>query len=208
MKGLIGRKVGMNQMFDEQGNVIPVTLIYMEPNRIIGKKTDEKVGYYALKLGIEDKKEKRFNKPELGVFKKLEMKPLSTIKEVRFDKNVIEKANVGDYIDATIFNIGAKVNVEGTSKGRGFAGTVKRHGFKGAPASHGTHEVHRRSGSIGSNTFPGRVFIGKKMAGHFGNERVTTLNIKIVKIDKERNLLVVRGAIPGAMNSLVIVKQV
>ncbi|HAV92338.1 TPA: 50S ribosomal protein L3 [candidate division WOR-3 bacterium] len=207
MKGLIGRKVGMNQMFDDQGNVIPVTIIYMEPNKIIEKKTDEKFGYNALKLGIEEKKESRFNKPELGMFAKLEMKPLSTIKEVRFDKNAIDKTKVGEYIDVTIFEVGARVNVEGTSKGRGFAGWMKRHGFKGGPGSHGSHEVHRRPGSIGANTFPGRVILGKRMAGHFGNERVTTLNIKIVKVDKEKNLLIVKGAVPGAMNSLVIVKQ-
>jgi len=207
MKGLIGRKVGMNQMFDEQGNVIPVTILYMEPNKIIEKKTDEKFGYNALKLGIEENKESRFNKPQLGVFKKLSMNPLRTVKEVRFDKASVEKANVGEYLDVTLFEIGTKVNVQGTSKGRGFAGWVKRHGFKGSPASHGAHEVHRRPGSIGSNTFPGRVFLGKRMAGHFGNERVTMLNIKVVKVDKEKNLLVVRGAVPGAMNSLVIVKQ-
>ena len=207
MKGLIGRKVGMNQMFDEQGNVIPVTLIYMEPNRIIEKKSDEKFGYNALKLGIEEKKESRFNKPQLGVFKKLGFNPLCTVKEVRFDKDAVAKTNVGEYLDVTLFDVGARVNVQGTSKGRGFAGWVKRHGFKGGPGSHGSHEVHRRPGSIGANTWPGRVIAGKRMAGHFGNERVTTLNIKVVSVDKERNLLILRGAVPGAMNSLVIVKQ-
>ncbi|MGE3063112.1 MAG: 50S ribosomal protein L3 [bacterium] len=207
MKGLIGRKVGMNQMFDEQGNVIPVTLIYMEPNRIIEKKSDEKFGYNALKLGIEENKESRFNKPQLGIFKKIGINPLRTVKEVRFDKASVEKNNVGDYLDVTLFDVGARVNVQGTSKGRGFAGWVKRHGFKGGPASHGAHEVHRRPGSIGANTFPGRVIAGKRMAGHFGNERVTTLNIKVVSVDKERNLLILRGAVPGPMNSLVIVKQ-
>lgn len=207
MKGLLGRKVGMNQIFDESGSMVPVTILYMEPNRILEKKTLSKSGYNALKVGIEEGRESRFNKPELGVFKKLNVNPLKTVKEIYFDKETIEKVNIGEYLDVTIFEMGVKVNVEGTSKGRGWAGWVKRHSFKGGPASHGAHEVHRRPGSIGANTYPGRVIAGRKMAGHYGNERVTVQNLKVVKIEKEKNLLIVKGAVPGPMNSLVIVKQ-
>lgn len=207
MKGLLGKKVGMTQVFDDSGNVVPVTLIYVEPNTVLEKKTEDKFGYNALKLGIEEKKENRTNKPDLGQFKKIGVNPLRIIKEIRFDKDIIDSVNVGEKIDLSILDPSKKINVTGKSKGRGFAGWMKRHGFSGAPGSHGAHEVHRHPGSIGSNTFPGRVYKGKRMAGHFGNETVTVLNLNIIKIDKEKNLLAVKGAVPGHMNSLVILKQ-
>ncbi len=207
MKGLLAKKVGMTQVYDDAGNVVPVTLIYVEPNTILEKKNDEKFGYNALKLGIEEKKENRVNKPDLGQFKKIGIKPLRIIKEIRFDKDIIDKVNVGEKLDLTILDPSKKINITGKSKGRGFAGWMKRHGFSGSPGSHGAHEVHRHPGSIGSNTFPGRVYKGKRMAGHYGNENITVLNLKIVKFDKEKNILAVKGAVPGHVNSLLIIKQ-
>lgn len=207
MKGLLAKKVGMTQVYDDAGNVVPVTLIYVEPNTILEKKHEEKFGYNALKLGIEEKRENRTNKPDLGQFKKIGIQPLRIIKEIRFDKDIMDKVNVGEKLDLTIFDPSKMVNITGKSKGRGFAGWMKRHGFSGAPGSHGAHEVHRHPGSIGSNTFPGRVYKGKRMAGHFGNENITVLNLKIVKIDKEKNILAVKGAVPGHVNSLLIIKQ-
>ncbi|KUK49961.1 MAG: 50S ribosomal protein L3 [candidate division TA06 bacterium 32_111] len=207
MKGLLGKKLGMTQIFDDSGNVVPVTLIFVEPNTILEKKTEDKFGYNALKLGIEVKKESRTNKPDLGQFKKIGVNPLRIVKEIKFEKDILDKVNVGEKLDLSILDPSKGINVTGKSKGKGFAGWMKRHGFKGSPDSHGAHEVHRHPGSIGSNTFPGRVFKGKKMAGHYGDEKVTVMNLRIVKIDKEKNILAVKGAIPGHMNSLVIIKQ-
>lgn len=208
MKGIIAKKIGMNQVFDASGNVIPVTLLYVEPCVVIEKKTQEKHGYSALKLGVEKQKEHRINKPLMGMFKKAGIEPVRIIKEIRFEEKDIEGINVGDKIDLSILDEAKNLDVQGLSKGRGFAGWMKRYGFKGSPGSHGAHEVHRRPGSIGSNTWPGRVYKGKRMAGHYGNKTITVMNLKIVKIDIENNLLVVKGAVPGAMNGILVVKQV
>jgi len=208
MKGLIGKKVGMNQIFEKDGTVVPVTILSMGPCFVIEKKTSEKFNYSALKLGYEKQKEHRLNKPELGQFKKAGIEPTKIMKEIRYkeDKD-IEKYNVGDALDVSIFEEGKNVKVTGTSKGKGFAGVMKRWGFHGGPASHGAHEIHRHAGSSGAGTWPGRVVKGKKMSGHMGNATVTVKNLKIMKIDKENNLLIVKGAVPGAIKSYVIVRQ-
>lgn len=208
MKGLIGRKVGMNQMFLEDGTVVPVTLLKMGPCVIMEKKTTEKNSYAALKLGFEQQKESRKRKPELGQFKKAGIEPVKYIKELRFNNEKdIETYNTGDTLDVSIFEEGKKVAVTGTSKGHGFAGVMKRHGFHGGPASHGAHEVHRVGGSAGAGTWPGRVLPGKKMPGHMGNKQITVKNLKVMKVDSENGILIVKGAVPGPIKSIVIVKQ-
>lgn len=208
MKSLIGRKVGMNQMFLEDGTVIPVTLLKMGPCVVMEKKTKDQYNYSALKLGFEEQKESRINKPEAGQFKKAGITPAKYVKEIRFsNEKDIETYNAGDTLDVSIFEEGKKVAVTGTSKGRGFAGVVKRYGFHGGPASHGAHEVHRVPGSVGAGTWPGRVLPGKKLPGHLGNKRVTVKNLKVMKVDSENGILVVKGAVPGPIKSIVIVKQ-
>ncbi len=208
MKGLIGKKVGMNQMFDDKGNVIPVTLISLGPCVVMDIKTMEKSNYSALKLCYEEQKEQRIKKPLLGQFKKAKIAPTKTVKEIRFssDKD-IEQYSIGDKIDISIFEENKMVKVTGITKGKGFAGVMKRWNFKGAPASHGAHENHRSAGSVGAGTDPGRVVPGKKMPGHMGNAKMTVKNLQLMKIDTENNIIAVKGAIPGCTKSLVIVRQ-
>ena len=208
MKGLIGRKVGMNQIFDEKGNLIPVTLISIGPCVIMDKKKSDKFNYSALKLAFEEQKESRINKPQMGQFKKAGIKAGKYVQEIRFNNDKeIESYNIGDSLDASILEENKPVRVTGTSKGKGFAGVMKRWGFHGGPAGHGAHKVHRKPGSVGAGTDPGRVLPGKKMAGHMGNEKVTVKNLKLIKIDKENNIIAVKGAVPGSVKSLVIVRQ-
>ncbi len=208
MKGLIGRKVGMNQMFDEKGNVTPVTLISLGPCVVMDIKTIEKSNYSALKLCYEEQKEKRIKKPLLGQFKKAKISPAKTIKEIRFNNDKeIEQYSIGDKIDLSIFEENKPVKVTGITKGKGFAGVMKRWHFKGAPASHGAHENHRGAGSVGAGTDPGRVVPGKKMPGHMGNAKMTVKNLQLMKIDTENSIIAVKGAIPGCTKSLVIVRQ-
>lgn len=208
MKGLIGRKVGMNQMYDEKGNLIPVTLISLGPCTVMEKKTSDQFNYCALKLAFEEQKESRVNKPMMGQYKKSGIKPAKYVKEIRFatDKE-IESYNVGDSIDVSIFEEKKTVTVSGISKGKGFAGVIKRWGFHGGPASHGAHKIHRKPGSVGPGTDPGRVLPGKKMPGHMGNEKVSVKNLMVMKVDADNNLIAVKGAVPGSMKSIVIVRQ-
>lgn len=205
MRGLLGKKVGMTQVFRD-GKMIPVTVIEAGPCVVVAKKTEEKDGYNALVLGYMEAKEKSLNKPLLGVFKKAGLKPMRYIKEVRVTEEELNKYNVGDEVKVDIFAAGDKVDVTGYSKGRGFQGPVKRFGFRGFPDSHGSR-YHRAGGSIGSSAFPARVFKGKTMPGHMGNEKVTVQTLTVVEVIPEENLILVKGAVPGARNGLLFIKD-
>ena len=205
IEGLIGKKIGMTQIFDENGNAIPVTIIKVGPCLVVQKKNEEKDGYKAVQLGfVEEKPVKRINKPLEGHFKKANVQPTRKLKEFYYDKD--ENIEVGKEISLDIFEGCDKVNVTGISKGKGFAGVVKRWGFKGGKGSHGSM-FHRAPGSIGASTFPARVIKGKKLPGRKGGEKVTVRNLKIVKMDRENHLLIVKGAIPGANGSYVYIKR-
>jgi len=205
IEGLIGKKVGMTQTFDEEGNVAPITVIKVGPCTVIQKKTREKDGYSAVQLGlVEEKGRKKATKPLVGHYEKSGVPPMKILKEFQF----AEKGEVkeGDQFFVDIFQIGEKVNVVGTSKGKGFAGVVKRWGFHGGKASHGSM-FHRRPGSTGASAYPSRVMKGKKLPGHMGNKRVTVKNLKVIQADKENNLLVVKGAVPGARGGYLLIKK-
>jgi large subunit ribosomal protein L3 len=205
MKGIIGRKVGMSQMFDEQGTVIPVTLIEAGPCYVTQKKTSETDGYAALQLGYGEVRNERVNRPQAGHLKKAGVPSLRYLREFRVqDHRDIE---VGQKIEVSIFEVGDRVDVVGLSKGKGTAGAVKRHGFAGGPKTHGQSDRWRAPGSIGATSTPGRVFKGMRMPGRMGNERVTVQNLRVELVDPERNLLVVRGAVPGARTSTLVVRE-
>lgn len=205
MKGLIAKKLGMTQIFKDN-KAIPVTVLKAGPCYVIGKRTPEKDGYAAVILGFEETKESRMPKPLLGIFKKVGLKPLRHIKEFRVNPEELDKYEIGQVVSVDIFSPGEKVDVTGRTKGRGFQGGVKRHGFRGFPDSHGSR-YHRAGGSIGSTTFPGRVFKGKTMPGHMGDEQVTIQNLEVVEVYPEKHLILVKGAVPGSANSLVIIKD-
>ncbi len=202
-KGIIGRKIGMTQIFDETGKFIPVTVVEAGPCVVVQKKTVENDGYNAVQLGFGDIRAKRVNKPLQGHFKKADVALKRTLKEFRLDD--IEAVNVGDIVKADTFAEGDVVDVSGTSKGKGFAGTIKRHNFARLKESHGTGPVHRHAGSMGACSSPSRIFKGKGMPGHMGNEKVTIQNLQIVKVDAENNLIAIKGAIPGPKNGTVTV---
>lgn len=204
-KGIIGKKVGMTQVFDEKGSVIPVTVVEAGPCVVSQKKTVGTDGYDAIQMGYGDMKPKRLIKPLKGHFDKAGIVPKKVLKEFRFDE--IENFNVGDIIKADVFSEGEKVDVVGTSKGKGYAGVIKRWNFRRLKETHGSGPVVRHGGSIGACSDPSRVFKGKKMAGHLGAERVTVQNLEIVKIDVENNLIAIRGAVPGPKGSIVIIKD-
>jgi large subunit ribosomal protein L3 len=205
MIGLIGKKIGMTQVFDEHGKVTPVSVIQAGPCAIIQKKTIEKEGYRGIQLGFIEMKENKVNKPQMGHFKKHGTKPYRYIKEFRIENDYV--LDEGDILDVSMFQENELIKVIGTSKGKGFTGVMKRHGFRGFQSSHGVHESFRGPGSIGQCATPGRVFKGLKMAGHKGVDRVTVKNLKVVKVDLENNLLLVKGAIPGHRNSLVLLNK-
>ncbi|HOP86269.1 MAG TPA: 50S ribosomal protein L3 [Syntrophorhabdaceae bacterium] len=206
--GLLGKKLGMTQVFDENGNIVPVTVIQAGPCFVIQKKTEKTDGYNAIQFGFDEiKKVKNVNKPMTGHFKKANITPLKFIKEFRVTEEELESNEIGSQISVDIFQIGEYVDVTGISKGKGFAGVVKRHGFKGSPASRGTHEYFRHGGSIGQNMTPGRTMKGKKMPGHMGNEKVTVQNLKVVEVRGDTNILMIRGAIPGPANGYVVIKK-
>ncbi len=207
MLGIMGTKQSMLQLFQENGEAIPVTAILTGNCQVVQVKTEETDAYNALQLGFQEKKESRINKAEAGHFKRNGLKPKQFLREFRVNAEEVKKYKNGDNINTEIFKVGEYVDVEGRSKGRGFAGVMKRHNFGGAPASHGTHEYFRHGGSIGCSATPGRVAKGKKMPGHMGDARVTLQNLEIVKIVPEDNLIFVKGAIPGAKNGLVMVKK-
>ena len=203
-KGIIGKKIGMTQIFDEVGNVIPVTII--ESGCIVTqKKTADKDGYDAVQLGFEDVKEKHLTKAEKGHFAKANVAPKKYLKEFRLDN--CSDINVGDKISVDTFAAGDKVDVTGITKGRGYTGAVKRWGNHILRMTHGTGPIHREVGSMGANSSPSRVFKNKKMAGQYGNEQVTVLNLVVVKIDAEKNVLAVKGAIPGARGGIVFIRD-
>lgn len=199
-KGIIGKKIGMTQIFDENGKVIPVTVIEAGPCVVVQKKTVENDGYTALQLGFEDLKEKLASKPVKGHFAEVALK--KHLKEFAFD----EDKNVGDVIAADVFAEGETVDVTGTSKGKGYQGTIKRFGQSRGRETHGGGPVHRHAGSMGANTDPSRVMPGKKLPGQMGNEQVTVQNLDVVKVDAEKNLLVLKGAIPGPKGGIVYIK--
>lgn len=202
-KGIIGRKVGMTQLFDEKGKIIPVTVIEAGPCPVVQKKTSDNDGYESVQLGFEDMTEKHTNKPQKGHFEKAGVAPKRHLKEFRFED--CAALNVGDVVKADTFAIGDKVDVSGVSKGKGFAGTIKRYGQKSLRASHGTGPVAREAGSMGAISDPSRVFKGKGLPGHMGTENVTVQNLDVVKIDAENNLIVLRGAVPGPKGGVVII---
>ena len=206
--GLIGKKLGMSQIFDEHGNVIPVTVIQAGPCTVVQKKTAIREGYNALQLGFDEiVKVKRVNKPLSGHFKKANTTPTKALKEFRVTEEDLEANEVGAVHSVEIFEIGDYVDVVGTSKGKGFAGVMKRHGFSGAPASHGAHEYFRHGGSIGQNMTPGRVMKGKKMPGHMGDCRVTVQNLKVIDVRGDTNVLLIEGAVPGPTKGYVVIKK-
>ena len=201
-KGLIGKKIGMTQIFDEKGNVVPVTVVEAGPNVIVQKKTIENDGYEAVQVGFGDQKVSRVNKPMKGHFDKSGVAPKKVLKEFRLEN--IADVNVGDIIKADIFAAGEKVDVTGTSKGHGTAGTIKRWNFARLRETHGTGPVARHGGSLGVID-PARIFKGKKMAGHYGVDRTTVQNLTIAKVDAENNLIAVKGAIPGPKGGIVVI---
>ena len=201
---IIGRKIGMTQIFEENGNVIPVTVIEAGPCVVTQKKTVETDGYNAVQLGFADVKDKHLTKPQKGHFKKMGVAPKKYLKEFRLDD--ISALEVGAIITADTFAAGDRVDVTGISKGHGYSGVIKRWGHHRLRMTHGTGPVHRQPGSMGVID-PARIFKNKKMAGQYGNEQVTVLNLKVVKIDAEKNIIAVRGAIPGAKNGIVFIRD-
>ena len=202
-KGLIGKKIGMTQVFDESGKVIPVTVVELGPCVVVQKKTAENDGYEAVQLGFGDVKVKAVNKPMTGHFKKADVAPKKVLREFRLEDTA--SLNVGDILKADVFAAGDKVDVVGTSKGRGTAGAIKRWNFSRLKESHGTGPVARHAGSLGACSDPSRVYKGKKLAGHLGAERVTIQNLDVVKVDAENNLIAIKGAIPGPKKGIVMV---
>jgi large subunit ribosomal protein L3 len=206
MTGLIGRKIGMTQVYNPEGNVIPVTIIETGPCVVVQKKQTEKDGYTALQIGFGTKKAQRVNKALKGHMAKANKGAFEVLKEFRLDD--ISGYEVGQEIKAAdLFKAGDRIDVAGTSKGHGFSGVIKRWSFGGFPGSHGTHEYFRHGGSIGNRSYPGRVRKGKKMAGHWGDETVSVQNIEVIGIRAEENLLLVRGAVPGAKRGLLVLRR-
>ncbi len=203
-KGIIGKKIGMTQIFDEKGNVIPVTVIQAGPCAVVQKKTADKDGYDAIQLGFVEAKEKHITKAEKGHFEKAGVSFKRHLKEFRLDD--CSAVNVGDVITADTFAAGDKVDVTGMTKGRGYTGAIKRWNLHKLQATHGVGPIHRQSGSMGVID-PARIFKNKKMAGQYGNEQVTVQNLKVVKIDSEKNLIAVKGAIPGAKDGIVFIRD-
>ena len=204
MKGIIGKKIGMTQIFDEKGNVIPVTVIETAGNVVTQVKTVETDGYNSIQLGYGEVKAKHINKPLEGHFKKAGVENKKHLREIRTDD--VQNYKVGDEVKADIFTAGEKVDVQGTSKGKGFQGVIKRHGQHRGPMGHGSM-YHRRPGSMGSTSTPGRVFKGKKLPGHMGRVTVTIQNLEVVKVDTDKNVLLVKGSVPGAKGAILKVKS-
>src|SRR6266404_2620126 len=206
MTGLIGKKIGMTQFYNADGNVIPVTVIQTGPCVVVQKKESAKDGYNALQMGFGNKKNQRVNKPEQGHMAKAGKGAFEVLKEFRLED--VSQYQVGQEIKAAdLFKAGDRIDVSGTSKGHGFTGVIKRWSFAGFPGSHGTHEYFRHGGSIGNRSFPGRVRKGKKMAGHWGDEQISVQNLEVIDIRVEDNLMLIKGAIPGAKQGIVVVRR-
>ncbi len=202
-KGIIGKKIGMTQIFDEAGKVVPVTVVEAGPCVVVQKKTIENDGYAALQLGYGDVKVQRMNKPLKGHFDKADVACKKTLKEFRLDD--CDALNVGDIVKADAFAVGDAIDVVGVSKGKGFAGAIKRHNQHRLKETHGTGPVHRQAGSMGACSSPSRIYKGKGMPGHMGAEQVTVQNLEIVKIDAENNLIAIKGAVPGPKGGIVYI---
>lgn len=206
--GLIAKKIGMTQLFQEDGTRVPVTVLEAKGNVVTAHRTDARDGYTALQIGFGEQKASRMTKPQLGHFAKSEVSPMKKVRELRVATDKLEAHPVGSEVELdAVFEEGAVVDVTGTSKGKGFQGVIKRHNMRGEKRTHGQHEVYRHGGSIGCRLTPGRVLKGKRMAGQMGNERVTVQNLKIVKVMKDEGLLLVSGPIPGGKNGIVTVRH-
>ncbi|BBY80003.1 50S ribosomal protein L3 [Mycolicibacterium pulveris] len=206
-KGILGTKLGMTQVFDENNRVVPVTVVKAGPNVVTRIRTIERDGYSAVQLAYGEINPRKVNKPLKGQYEAAGVNPRRHLAELRLDDDATAEYEVGQELTAEIFTDGSYVDVTGTSKGKGFAGTMKRHGFRGQGASHGAQAVHRRPGSIGGCATPGRVFKGTRMAGRMGNDRVTTQNLLVHKVDAENGVLLIKGAIPGRNGGLVMVRS-
>jgi large subunit ribosomal protein L3 len=204
-KAIVGEKVGMTQVWGDDNRIIPVTVLKVAPARIVQVKTSERDGYTALQVTYGHKNPRKLTKPEAGHFEKAGVQAGSNLVELRIDD--IDGFSVGDELKVDLLEAGERVDVTAVSRGKGFAGVMKRHNFAGQKASHGTHRVHRMPGSIGSCATPGRVFRGMKMAGRLGGEKVTTLNLEVVAADPERDLLLVKGSVPGPAGGVVLVRN-
>jgi large subunit ribosomal protein L3 len=204
-KGIIGKKIGMTQIFDENGKVVPVTVVQAGPCVVSMKKTVENDGYAAVQLGFGDLKPTKVNKPMTGHFKKADVAPKRTLREFRFENT--DAYELGQIIKADVFAAGDKIDVTGTSKGKGYAGVIKRWNFQRLKETHGSGPVARHGGSMGACSTPSRVWKGKKMAGHLGTEKVTVQNLAVVKVDAENNLIAIKGAIPGPNGGTVVIKD-
>lgn len=205
MKGIIGKKLGMTQVFDENGNVVPVTVIQAGPCFVTQIRTGEKDGYTAVQLGFNETKPQRLTQGELGHLRRNNLPALRHLREFRLKNGEVDVAE-GQQVKVDVFAKGERVDVIGTSKGRGFAGTIKRHHFHRQPKTHGASDRERAPGSVGATTTPGRTYPGQRMAGRMGGDRVTAQNLEVVVIDAERNLLAVRGSVPGANDGIVMIK--
>ena len=204
-KGILGRKLGMTQVWDADNRVVPVTVIQAGPCRVVQLKTPERDGYAAVQLSFGETKQSRVSKPELGHLRKADAPPARHLAELRVDD--LSGFEIGQVLAADVFGAGERVDVTGISKGKGFTGAMQRHNFKGQGASHGNHKKHRSPGAIGACATPARVFKGVRMAGQHGNTRITTLNLEVVEGDAERGLLLVKGSVPGPAGSLVFVRN-
>ncbi len=204
-KAILGKKLGMTQIFSANGLVVPVTVVEAGPCYVTQVKSMEKDGYKAVQVAFDEKRENLVNKPEMGKFKKAEITPKRYVKEFTFDN--AEEYQLGAKIDCSIFSEGDLVDVVGTSKGHGWTGLIKKWNFNRMRMTHGNGPVHRHAGGTGANTYPGKVFKGHKMSGRWGNERVTIQNLTIVKVDPERNILLIKGAVPGTKGSLLTIKE-
>jgi large subunit ribosomal protein L3 len=206
--GLLGRKIGMTQLFTDEGKVLPVTVIEAGPCQVIQVMTEENGGYNAIQLGFGERKEKHTNKAQLGHYKKANLQPSKFVQEIRLSAEDVAKYEVGQSVTISdVFEEGEKLDVRGTSKGKGNAGVMKRHNFAGFIRTHGTHEFFRHGGSIGTRLTPGHVAKGTRMGGQMGNERVTVHNLELSKMDAEKNLLFVKGGVPGANGGYVVIRK-
>jgi len=203
IKGMIGMKMGMTQIFEDNGRVVPVSVVQAGPCKVVQLRTPEKNGYSAVQLSYQEVKESKVSKATAGYFKKATVPPARFLREFQSD---FKDLQVGQVITADLFQKGEKVDVIGVSKGKGFAGVIKRHHFAGGPATHGSM-FHRTPGSIGASSFPSRVWKNQRMAGHMGNERVTVKNLEVMEVRKEENLLLIRGAIPGSPGTMVLIRK-
>lgn len=204
MKGLLGKKVGMTQIFDDDGKAIPVTVVMAGPCYVTQVRTEESEGYASVQLGFGEVNPSRLTGGELGHLNKHKLPPVKFLREFRVKELDVA---VGDELGVSVFEVGDRIDVTGTSKGKGFAGTVKRYGFAGGPKTHGQSDRQRAPGSAGAGTTPGRVFKGKRSPGRMGNERKTVQNLEVVLVDEERNLIGIKGAVPGSKGRLVMIKE-